>query len=57
MERAHQHAAALLGADTTHSRQSIATLAKAASDARAQVIALGVVLGAIEESTDTQTNA
>jgi ParB family transcriptional regulator, chromosome partitioning protein len=55
MERAHELAALLLGVDTSHSRQSIAALTQTATDARAQVISLGLVLGAVEESTDTQT--
>lgn len=55
MERGHHTSAALLGLDRAKDRHPIATAASAASDARAQVIALGVVLGDIEESTDVHT--
>ena len=51
MAKANSLAATLLGADDRHSRQSVAALAAQASDQRAQVIALGVVLGAIEAAT------
>lgn len=55
LERAHQLAASLLGVDDTYARQAITNQASTAADARAQVITLGLVLGAIEESTDVHT--
>ncbi|HEY3713199.1 MAG TPA: ParB N-terminal domain-containing protein [Jatrophihabitantaceae bacterium] len=55
MERSPELAATLLGADASHSRQSVTALTDTATDARAQVIALGVVLGAVEASTSTDT--
>lgn len=55
LERAHQLAATLLGVDDSHARQAISAQASTAADARAQVITLGLVLGAIEESTDVHT--
>lgn len=51
LSRANGLAAILLGADDRHSRQSVAALAGQASDQRAQVIGLGVVLAAIEAAT------
>jgi hypothetical protein len=44
-------AATPLGTDDRQSRQSVGALAAQASAQRAQVIALGVVLGAIEAAT------
>jgi ParB family chromosome partitioning protein len=55
LSKANGLAATLLGADENHSRKSVAGLGAAATDARAQVIALAVVLAAVEESTDVQT--
>jgi ParB family chromosome partitioning protein len=55
MERSPELAATLLGADTTHSHQAVTALTDTATDARAQVIGLAVVLGAVENSTDVQT--
>lgn len=55
MERSHALASELLGLDRAKDRHAIATAVAAASDGRAQVIALGVVLGDIEESTDVHT--
>jgi ParB family transcriptional regulator, chromosome partitioning protein len=55
MERGHQTAAELLGLDRSKDRHAIAAAAAAATDGRAQVIALAVVLGDIEESTDVHT--
>jgi len=56
MERSHQLAATLLGLDTGKAqRDVIAAATTGVSDARAQVIALGVVLGDIEETTGTQS--
>ena len=55
LERAHQLTATLLGVDDSHARQAITDQASTAADARAQVITLGLVLGAIEESTDVHT--
>jgi ParB family chromosome partitioning protein len=55
MEHAHDLAATLLGTDESHTRQAIAALSHNGSDARAQVITLGMVLGAIEQSLDTHT--
>jgi ParB family chromosome partitioning protein len=55
MERSPELAATLLGADATHARQSVTALADAATDARAQVIGVAVVLGAVENGTDPQT--
>jgi ParB family chromosome partitioning protein len=55
-ERAQPLAATLLGTDTNYTRQSVISLAEqAASDGRAGVIALGVVLSAIEDSTGPHT--
>lgn len=51
LAKANGLAATLLGADDRHSRQSVAALATQASDQRAQVIGLGVVLAAIEAAT------
>lgn len=55
MERGHEYAATLLSAETSNPRQSVAVLAGKASDPQAQVIALGLVLGAVEDSTGTHT--
>jgi ParB family chromosome partitioning protein len=55
MERGHQLAATLMGLDGKGQRDVIATATAGATDARAVVIALGVVLGDIEESTGTHT--
>jgi ParB family chromosome partitioning protein len=55
LSKANGLAATLLGADENHSRKSVAGLGAAATDARAQVIALAVVLAAVEESTSVQT--
>jgi ParB family transcriptional regulator, chromosome partitioning protein len=55
MERAHDLAATLLGGDASHPRQAIANLCASATDARAQVIALAMVLCAVEDSTDVRT--
>jgi ParB family chromosome partitioning protein len=55
MERAHDLAATLLGGDASHPRQAITNLCASATDARAQVIALAMVLGAVEDSTDVHT--
>jgi ParB family chromosome partitioning protein len=55
MERSPDLAATLLGADATHSRQAVSALTDTATDARAQVIGLAVVLGAVENATDVQT--
>lgn len=48
-------AVTMLGADASRSRQSVTAISDAATDARAQVIGLGVVLGAVEASTSTGT--
>jgi ParB family chromosome partitioning protein len=56
MERGHQLAATLLGLDHRKGqREVIATGTVGATDARAVVIALAVVLGDIEDSTGTHT--
>ena len=55
MERAHDLAATLLGGDASHPRQAITNMCASATDARAQVIALAMVLGAVEDSTDVRT--
>jgi ParB family chromosome partitioning protein len=56
MERSHQLAATLLGLDHSKGqRDVIATASAVATDARAVVIALAVVLGDIEESTGPHT--
>jgi ParB family chromosome partitioning protein len=55
LDHANPLAATLLGADADHSRQSVAALAEQASEVRAQVIALGVVLAAVEDSTGVQS--
>lgn len=55
LDQANPLAAGLFGTDTSHTRQSVAALAELASDPGAQVIALGVVLVAIEDSTGTHT--
>jgi ParB family transcriptional regulator, chromosome partitioning protein len=56
MERNHQLAATLLGLEHGKAqRDVIAAAVDGATDARAVVIALGVVLGDIEESTGTHT--
>jgi ParB family chromosome partitioning protein len=55
MERNHALACELLGLDRSKDRNAIATAAAAANDGRAQVIALGVVLGDIEEATGVHT--
>ena len=54
-DHAHQLAATLLEGDTGRTRHGIAERATAAPDARAQVITLGLVLGAVEESTGPHT--
>jgi ParB family transcriptional regulator, chromosome partitioning protein len=56
MEHSHQLAATLLGLDHRKGqRDVIATATAGATDARAIVIALAIVLGDIEESTGTYT--
>jgi ParB family transcriptional regulator, chromosome partitioning protein len=56
MERGHELAATLLGLDHGKGqRDVIAAASDGATDARAVVIALGVVLGDIEESTGAHT--
>jgi ParB family chromosome partitioning protein len=56
MERNHHTATELLGLTRSPGdRDVIAAATAAATDARALVIALGVVLGDIEESTSTHT--
>ncbi|HEY3630588.1 MAG TPA: ParB/RepB/Spo0J family partition protein [Jatrophihabitantaceae bacterium] len=55
MERSHHLAAELLGLDPAKGRDVIAASAADATDARAQVLALAVVLGDIEEATSTDT--
>jgi ParB family chromosome partitioning protein len=56
MEHSHQLAATLLGLDHGKGqRDVIAAASDGATDARAVVIALGVVLGDIEESTGAHT--
>lgn len=56
MERNHQLATALLGLKHTPGhREAVAAATTGVTDARAQVIALGVVLGDIEESTGPHT--
>ena len=55
MERNHTLASELLGLDRSKDRHVIATAAAAANDGRAEVIALGVVLGDIEEATGVHT--
>lgn len=51
LAKANGLAATLLGTDSTHSRTSVAALAASATDARAHVIALGIVLAAVERAT------
>jgi len=55
MERAHDLAATLLGGEASHPRQAITTLCAGATDARVQVITVGMVLGAVEDATDIHT--
>lgn len=55
MERNPDLLGTLLGVDTSKGRGGVTSVADAATDSRAQVIALGVVLAAIEDSTDTHT--
>jgi ParB family chromosome partitioning protein len=55
MERSHRLAAELVGLDPAQGRDVLAGSAADATDARAQVIALAVVLGDIEEATSTDT--
>jgi ParB family transcriptional regulator, chromosome partitioning protein len=55
MERNHQLAASLLGLDQGKAQRALATVVDGATDGRAVVIALGVVLGDVEESTGTHT--
>lgn len=55
MERGHQLAAKLLGLNPDGGRADIAKAVDTATDARAQVIALGVVLGDVEAATGPDT--
>ncbi len=55
MERTPELVASLLGLDPSNDRHAVTNAAQAATDGRAQIIGLAVVLAAIEDSTDNHT--